>query len=687
MIAKMKTLAERLTNSVKAIGRSTLPYILTLTTLLTQTGYAFPNQTNKNNRDTSSVADTLQSGEVYGPETPAGFGDVYGPRTPDTTKVSEQPKQKPSIENMNIDSVDANYRFQLSMNRMEDGDEKRLIIAEYILAPRYATPSQLSEIETIDVSDPKELARLNEIFHEVFLARDPNRRTYENEFITKTILDRVRYAGGIQRKCFHDTGNEDLSVVRPVEAMLDAYGQAIIIDGYIDDTPDQASDIEDVLGSSRDKPKAPQKTFEEEIYVRFKNNPRIWRIFVRDPKTNFIWMEPGNTPQAQRAKSEGAIALVTEDSIPPLSQEDASLYFIPVPNEARTSFRGISYLLINPNPFVVKTDSGKCAEFMVNTFVHRPDSSLVVADPLKRSIPVPNEGFDKNDRIRLTLPTSIPIYNLGDTIKDFQYSVEILTTKKDPEKWSGDEGAGSVFINVAGPTPVHFGYIVNEDGRVQVPAAGQRGDSLTIRFPRQLVSHDKRVYLPKPDSTGNFPLEYIVTATRSSDEIGGRTESGRLVNFEIIDRLIRQTLRTGRIPDTYEADVLVGKKIQERVNGRLREKIDTTIETRMFDVTHDQRSYITDFLAPVKSGGAPIFTDTLFGSANSVTGENEVTIPLPDSVFQEGQKYNFSIEVNPRNHDRFSPDTHNTPQPIAYQLGVVKDVKIVKKIPGKRNKK
>jgi hypothetical protein len=691
----MKTLAERLIHSVEAIGKTTvrkiLPYALAFTTA---TSGIYGCATSKPSvYDTSKPPVTsADSSQVYGPETPAGFGEVYGPMTPEITKVPEKPKEKPSIENMNIDSVDANYRFQLSMNRMEDGDEKRLIIAQYLLSLKYATPSQLAQIKTINVENPKELARLYGIFHEVFLPADPNRKTYENEFITKTLLDRVKYASSVQRKCFHDTDNRDPSVARPISEMLDAYGRAIIIDGYIDDTPDRASDIEDILGSPRDKPKPTSiKTYDEEIYVRFKNNPRVFRRFVRGPTTNFAWMEPGNTPEAQRAKAEGDMNLVTEDSIPPLSQDDASLYFIPVPDETRTSFRGVSYFLVNPKPFVIKTDSGKFAEIVVNTFVHRPDSSLIVQDSLKHLIPVPPEGFHKDDRIRFSLPTSVVIYNLGDTIKTFQYSAEILTAKKDPEKW---DDAGRVFVDVDGPVPVHFGYVVNDEDKIQIPAVGERGGSLTLRGPRQLVSHDRRVSLPIPDSSGNYPLEFIVKAFKPSRPL--REESNQSIEkrdstvlsfWGAEEKVFREMLRTGIVPSTYEAQVLVETQIRRRVNGK-NVLVDTSyMETRTYPIPDEQRRLLANYLMPTRSEETAVFTDTLFGSADRTTGENEVTIPLPDSIFKEGEYYHFSVDVNPRNHDRFSPDVVGRKQAIAYQLKVVKNVKIVKKIPGKRNKK
>ena len=89
------------------------------------------------------------------------------------------------------------------------------------------------------------------------------------------------------------------------------------------------------------------------------------------------------------------------------------------------------------------------------------------------------------------------------------------------------------------------------------------------------------------------------------------------------------------------------------------------------------------------SDDVAVFIDTLFGYRNSTIGEHHITIPLPDSVFKEGKYYDFLIEVNPRDHSRMSPKTLEgiPPTPISYQVAIVKNIKMVRKIPGKVNKK
>ena len=640
------------------VVRRTLPYLFSLS--LGATGISY--------------ASSQKTGDVYGPPTPAYM-----------LQEQRQPKQKPSIEDMNVDSVGTHYRFQLSMNQMEDGNEKRNIIAKYVLARNpilKATSQQLSEVEAIDVTNFKELDRLNEIFHEIFLPVDPDRSTFYNEFFD--VLDkRVEYAENIQRKCFHDTDNKDQSVVRPVFSMLDDYGKEIIRVGYLFDgerRDDEGGANRDPLKLEVDNKSVEHFGVDQIIHVRFPDNPRKERTFERSPKTQFAWMEPGKTPETRRAMSESAMEVVTNDSTPQLKDEDAAVYFIPVPDESRESFTGKYFVLMNPSPFVVKGQDGKKrVEGKIRTFVYGPNDSLIVSDSLLMSLPYPEGGFSKDDRITFTIPTDAPIYHLGEMDGRFQYALEIRTVKDKSKKW---DDAGSVFIDVDDVIPTHFGYVADENGGVRVPAVGQRGDSIRIVFPRQLKSHNSRVALPEKDSTGNYGLEYIVTFHQplgmGSDNLSREKEG--LIESLVADQLIDGTLRTGEVPKTYTQPVL----FEVRVNGR-----DTSFyRDSVFETTHDQMNFIKNYIAPsTLSGEEPVFADTIYCSVNSMVGKHDITIPLPDSVFKACQVYNVSIEVNPRDHDRLSPNTVDSKVPIAYQLGFVKNVKIVNKIPGKDREK
>ena len=637
-------------------------------------------------QDSSYVSDLVKPGDIYGPPTPAGYGDVYGSRTPTPEfEKKEQPKQKKSIEKMNIDSVDANYRFGLSMNRMEDTDEKRLIIVQYVLAPLLANPQQLASIEKINVDNVDELARLNNIFHDIFLSQDPDRSTYENEFITKTLTKRVRYAEGVQRKCFHYTSNRGLSVVTPVHKMLDDYGEIIMRVGYIEEVEDNERETKDVLGSSRDKAQPTSiKSIDDVIWVSFPDDELVQRKFVRGSSTHFEWVEPPNTPEAIKAMAESSSKINNEDPIPALESDDVFAYFIPVPDESRKIFKGYYNFFMNPNPFVVKSDSGRNVEFIVKTYVHGPDSNLIVPDSIKRAFPVPPGGFDKKDRFNFAFPTSIPIYRLGGDDGRFQYSAEIFTVEKNHEKW---DDAGWVFIDVDNSTPVHFGYLEKENGKIQVPAVGQIGRSLMMVFPNQLVSPDRRVSLPERDSTGNYSLEYIVRAyippkpiKKVPGDAADKSDSTVLSFWgnseEVFKEIVNETQRMGVVPRTY----VVQELVEKRIKGR-----DTSyVETKIYPITDEQRSHITDYLAPsLQQKETAVFSDTLYGYVKSLTGEHRITIPLSDPVFKEGELYNFTVEVNPRNHNRFSPDFVGQKKPIPIQFGVIRDVKIVKKIPGK----
>lgn len=675
MTNKDKGLVGRLHDGIKAVGKKALPYFLAANTLAF--GFGSAKHSYAQTFDKKYTQDSV-AGEVYGPPTPKEFYE----------NTSEK-KEKPAfnVHKIDMDSLtQANPydKFRVSMNQMDDTREKREIIMKYVLTlhPEVIEkndPGLLNEIETLDVGNWKDRDRLDKIFRDVFFYLDPDKGTYENEFLTQTIPQRVEYADNVQRSCFH-ASNKGLSTLTPVWNMIDYYGWLIASKGIpIDeDSPFEGGDM---LGSSRDKEKPTRASSSDEKLVRFKTDPsNVFHRLIRTPYDPY-WRKPLDTPEAVIAPSWAATDVNSNDPIPELKEGDVDFYFVSEPDEQRTRLYGTHFLRVNLKPFIEKQKDGtKSAKLESRQYIYGPNDSLVYADTSFWTIGnVENpDSLESNGRNILTIQSKDPFYMLGDEDGWYRHAIEIFTRGDKPKKQSD---GGKFGVDIERPVPTHFGYVTDEYGEVMVPPLGQIGDSLEMTFYNHLESNDPRVSKPVSDSLGRYNLEYIVSAYEANNR-EGQAISGKAIDDNVLQFLLSKTLVEGKIPSTYTIPIM------QKIKGKS-EYFDEDIvffRDSTFVTSPEEIEAIQDLLSPSKTHETAVLVDTLYGYMRGVTGRHKITVPLPDSVFEDGKQYNFRIDVNPKNHrDRMSPKGFITSDslPISYQKGVVKNVKIVKKIPNK----
>jgi len=648
----------------------------------------------------AAYADSLQVGnvygpptpEVYGPVTPAGFGEVYGPQTPEKIPEKKVKKRRHGwkeihyVKDIDMDTVSTNRRFLVSMNQMENTEEKREIIMTYdiIYHPEImekADPKLVYEIETLDLGTGRGLDSLNILFDNILRFKDPDLGTRENEYRTQVIRFRAEYANDKQRDCFH-ANTRMASTLTPVRRMIDDRGKDIGIHGVEDVTP--LPQGEDILGSSHDAIGEINPNTVERVILRHKDDPIEATCIYYRTLSNPYWRRDISNPEAIINYAKTAPNLDTGDPTPELKEGDVGFYFMPVPSLGRDSLFAVDFMSVNLKPFEQKEDTNRVAKLGYRQYVYGPKDVLVSADTAMLVI----RGLKSIEDIEHTpfaIESGKPIYVLGDPDGEFRHAIEIFTIEDHPKKAVYE---GTFGVNIDGVIPIYQGYVADENGDIQVPALGKIGDSLTLVIPADFYPNYPGVSRLALDSTGKVGLEYIVRANVPVKREGG-PEVDSLFLSNVLQYLVERTIKEGRIPDTYTIPVLQtvkkqGKDYLSEVDSSLAADSVFTRDST-FTTTDRERTAINSIINPSLIEERAVMIDTLYDFMNESAQNHVLRVPLPDSIFKEGEEYNFNVEISPINHkDRMSPKGfYNKPAPVPIQLGKVPKVKMVRKIPGK----